>query len=423
MPGTIRASRVLSMTASQLKKQLETQLIKDPFCTSVTLIEVRNRSEIEKTGKIKGSINIPLPSLVEETHRLLADIPKDRKVVFQCASGRRSHIAATKAIESGFTNVYNLEGGFSEWQKAYPVQSFQNNHSPTVHTILDEATDTAQYIVTDEETRETVIIDPVLDYDAFAGTVRAETAKNIIAYVKKNELDVTRIIDTHVHADHLTAASFLHAHLPRKPPVSIGSHVSKVQSVFRKKYNMAASQLSITGEQYFDFVHDNMEWRLGKNIHCKAFSTPGHTPACMSWLIGDALFVGDTLFMPDIGTARCDFPGGSAEDMYNSIHHLYKILPDDTRTFVGHDYPQGRKHMFVTLLEAHKRHNKMIRENTSLEEYVKLRKERDDQLKAPRYLHPSLQTNLRGGDLPTVEYRDGTEAAGQFFKVPVRFVE
>ncbi|CAM0137874.1 hypothetical protein VKS41_001093 [Umbelopsis sp. WA50703] len=423
MQSGIRARKVLSLTASQLKKQLETQLLMDPFCSSVILIEVRNRSEIEQTGKIKGSVNIPLPTLVEEPQRLLSDIPKDKKIVFQCASGRRSYIAANKAIEAGFTNVFNLDGGLSEWQKHYPLQPFQNNHSPTVHTILDEATDTAQYIITDEETRETVIIDPVLDYDAFAGTVKADTAKELIAYIKANELNVTRIIDTHVHADHLTAAKYLHAHLPKKPPVSIGSNVRKVQSVFRKKYNMAASQLSIAGEQYYDFVQDNMEWKLGKNIHCKAISTPGHTPACMSWLIGDALFVGDTLFMPDIGTARCDFPGGSAEDMYKSIHQLYDLLPDDTRTFVGHDYPQGRKHKFVTFLEAHKRHNRMIRKDTSLQEYVKLRKERDDQLRAPRYLHPSLQTNLRGGDLPTVEYGDGTEEAGQFFKVPVRFVE
>ncbi|GAB5588924.1 hypothetical protein Unana1_03824 [Umbelopsis nana] len=417
---------VMPMSCSQLKEQLDTQTNHDPFCQSVTLIEVRNRPEIESSGKIKDSLNIPLPALVEEPHRLLSDFPKDRKLVFQCATGRRSHIAATKAVEAGFTNVFNLEGGLNAWKAEYPVQPFKNNHSPTVHTFLDLATDTAQYVVTDEESRETVLIDPVLDYDPFSGTVKADSAKQLIDFVEKNKLNVTRIIDTHVHADHLTAAKWLHQHLPNNPPVTIGYNVTKVQGVFRDKYNLAPSDLPTTGEQFCQLIEDGTKWTLGTNIRCTAIATPGHTPACVSWLIGDALFAGDTLFMPDIGTARCDFPGGSAEQMYKSIHRLYDLLPDDTRVYVGHDYPNGeRPHSLVTSLEAHKRHNQMIRQDIGLDEYIKARKARDDTLKAPRYLHPSLQTNLRGGDLPAAERKqnDCSQEAGRFFKLPVRFVE
>ncbi|KAI8577000.1 hypothetical protein K450DRAFT_253893 [Umbelopsis ramanniana AG] len=430
-PGMLRMvhSRVnysvMPITCSQLKEQLDQQIEHDAFCKSVTVIEVRNRQEIEDSGKIKYSVNIPLPHLIEDPHRLLADFPKDRKLVFQCASGRRSHMAATKALEAGFTNVYNLEGGLTAWKAEYPLQPFKKNHSPTVHTILDNATDTAQYIVTDEDTRETILIDPVLDYDPFSGTVKADTAKQLIEFVQKYHLNVTKIIDTHVHADHLSAGKYLHQHLTNKPPLLIGHNVTKVQSVFRDKYNFEPRDLPTTGEQFSQLIGDATEWTLGNDIRCKAIATPGHTPACMSWLIGDALFAGDTLFMPDIGTARCDFPGGSAEQMYQSIHKIYDTLLDDTRVFVGHDYPSERPYSFVTFLEAHKRNNKMINERVSLEDYIKARKLRDDQLKAPRYLHPSLQTNLRGGDLPAAERRKGEcdKEAGQFFKIPVRFIE
>ncbi|CAO3674062.1 unnamed protein product [Umbelopsis ramanniana] len=288
---------VMPITCSQLKEQLDRQIEQDAFCKSVTVIEVRNRHEIKDSGKIKYSVNIPLPHLIEDPHRLLADYPKDRKLVFQCASGRRSHMAATKALEAGFTNVYNLEGGLTAWKAEYPLEPFQKNHSPTVHTILDKATDTAQYVVTDEESRETLLIDPVLDYDPFSGTVRADTAKQLMEFVQKNHLNVTKIIDTHVHADHLSAGRYLHQHLANKPPLLIGKNVIKVQSVFRDKYNFESRDLPTTGEQFNQLVGDGTEWTLGNDIRCKAIATPGHTPACMSWLIGDALFAGDTLFM------------------------------------------------------------------------------------------------------------------------------
>ncbi|KAI8137246.1 beta-lactamase-like protein [Fennellomyces sp. T-0311] len=325
----------------------------------------------------------------------------------------------------GFKDVYNLVGGFKQWKAdELPVLAFSDNHSPWVHTIFEKETETAQYIVTDIETKEAYIIDPVLDWDPFATTVRPTMAKRIIDFVTKNNLNVTKIIDTHVHADHLTAAYYLKQQLPSKPEFWMGSNVTKVQEVFGQKYNFSKAQLSPTGQQFDRLVNEGDTWTLGKNIKCSVISTPGHTPACMSYRIGDAAFVGDTLFMPDVGTARCDFPGGSAEQMYNSIQKIYKAWPNDTRIFVGHDYPppgSGRS-VIMTTLVAHKEANKMVREGTPLSEYIDLRTKRDAVLKAPRYIHPSLQTNLRGGHLPDEEKStDGDSPAGRFFKIPVRW--
>ncbi|KAI7847999.1 beta-lactamase-like protein [Circinella umbellata] len=326
----------------------------------------------------------------------------------------------------GFKDVYNLVGGFKQWSSdELPVLAYNNNHSPWVHTIFEEETETAQYIVTDIETKEAYIIDPVLDYDPFSASVRPSMAKRILDFIEKHNLNVTKIIDTHVHADHLSAAHYLKNKLSSKPEFWMGSNVTQVQEVFSKKYNLPNLKLSKEGEHFDKLVNENESWTLGKNIQCSALNTPGHTPACVSYKIGDAAFVGDTLFMPDIGTARCDFPGGSPEKMYNSVHKMYKEWPNDTRIYVGHDYPppnSGRSYEVMTLLEAHKESNKMISEDVPLEKYIELRKQRDAQLKAPRYIHPSLQTNLRGGLLPTEEKStEGDESAGRFFKIPVRW--
>ncbi|KAI9275685.1 beta-lactamase-like protein [Phascolomyces articulosus] len=298
----------------------------------------------------------------------------------------------------GFKDVYNLVGGFKQWRSDdLPVLPFENNHSPWVHTIFEKETETAQYIVTDIETKEAYIIDPVLDYDPFSATVRPTMAKQILEFIEKHNLNVTKIIDTHVHADHLTAAHYLKDKLPSKPEFWMGSNVTKVQEVFSKKYNFTNAQLSTTGQQFDKLITENDNWTLGQNIQCTVLNTPGHTPACMSYRIGDAAFVGDTLFMPDIGTARCDFPGGSAEQLYNSVHKMYKSWPNDIRIYVGHDYPpanSGRSYEVMTTLAAHKESNKMINEDIPLEKYTELRNNRDSQLKAPRFIHPSLQVKL-----------------------------
>ncbi|KAI9321064.1 beta-lactamase-like protein [Dichotomocladium elegans] len=340
-------------------------------------------------------------------------------------SGRRSHEVVQHAMQLGYTNIYNLVGGFKQWRADdLAVQPFQNDHSPWVRTIFEQETETAQYIVTDVESLEAYIIDPVLDYDPFSSSVRPTMARQIVDQVNELGLKVSKIIDTHVHADHLTAAEYLKNHLPTKPEFWIGSRVTDVQQVFSKIYNLHDGELSATGNQFDRLVKEGDEWTLGKDIRCTAINTPGHTPACMSYRIGDAAFVGDTLFMPDIGTARCDFPGGSAKTMYASVHRMYNSWPDDTRIYVGHDYPppgSGRSYEFMTTLEAHKQLNAMINENVPVDEYVKLRAARDKKLRAPRFIHPSLQTNLRGGNLPENEKNIEGAAAGKFFKIPVRW--
>ncbi|KAI8383055.1 metallo-beta-lactamase [Blakeslea trispora] len=295
------------------------------------------------------------------------------------------------------------------------------NHSPWVHTLFEPETETAQYIVTDLETREAVIIDPVLNYDPFTASVSPLTAKALVQFIQEHELKVTKIIDTHVHADHLTAAHYLKEQLDSKPEYWIGQDVIQVQHVFGKSYNINQRELNPTGEQFDRLVTDGTQWVLGNNIECTVMATPGHTPACMSYRIGDAAFVGDSLFMPDLGTARCDFPGGSAEQMYNSIQKMYQHWPSDTRIYVGHDYPPYDRSVMATL-EKHQKFNKMIHANVSLDQFVSMRQKRDAQLRPPRFIHPSIQTNLRGGVLPTPEVSvHGQQKATSFFKIPIRF--
>ncbi|ORX55052.1 Metallo-hydrolase/oxidoreductase [Hesseltinella vesiculosa] len=288
-----------------------------------------------------------------------------------------------------------MEGGFTRWrEEKLPFEAFQKNHSPWVHTILESGTETAQYIVTDLDSREAYIIDSVLDYDPLGGVVYPKAANAILDFVRQHDLKVTRIIDTHVHADHLTAALYLKQQLNNEPNVYIGKDVTKVQEVFAKRYNLKPEELSLKGDQFDVLVSDQDTWVLGSDILCTVLATPGHTPGCLSYRIGDASFVGDTLFMPDIGTARCDFPGGSATDLYKSIHKMYDQWPNDTRVYVGHDYPtQGRTYEFMVSLEMHKKTNKMIDASKTLEDFTALRQARDKNLRAPRFIHPSLQVN------------------------------
>ncbi|CAO3640358.1 unnamed protein product [Mucor fragilis] len=418
--STNNMSTARQVTANKLSSWLAAQETKAH--NDVIIVDVRERHEIEEHGKIKGALNVPFKLDPIMFSAGLSDLNKHGKVVFQCMSGRRSDEAAIIAQKLGFEDVYSLQGGLKEWNG--PVQPFMNNHSPWVHTLFDAETETAQYVVTDLETKEAFIVDPVLNYDPFSSTVHPLLAKTLMQFIEKYELNVSKIIDTHVHADHLSAAQYLKAELPSKPEFWMGKDVTQVQQVFGKKYNLTRDELKPTGEQFDKLISEGMQWTLGKNIQCSVLATPGHTPACMSYRIGDAAFVGDTLFMPDIGTARCDFPGGSAETMYHSIHKMYDSWPDDTRIYVGHDYPPAdRPYRVVAALEKHKKFNKMINESVSLEEYKKLRQERDSKLKAPRYIHPSIQTNLRGGVLPAPELSvHDKKTLQQFFKIPVRWM-
>lgn len=413
--------KVRSLSCGDLTQILNIQKEADPFDKTVIVVDVRNLEEIENNGKIEGSINISLNHILsDQSDRIFSSFNKDSKIVFYCATGRRSLLASQKAIEKGFLDVWNLEGGIKSWIQIYnlPTQNFINNPSPSVHVFFDSDTQTAQYVVVDNDSKETIIIDPVLDYYPFKDLVSTENANEILKFINDNNLKVEKIIETHIHADHLSASKYLQENINPKPKICINEHVTQVQHIFRQKYNM-----SLNVGDCFDFlIPDGYEWKLG-NIPCKSIYTPGHTPVCTSYLIGDSIFVGDTLFMPDIGTARCDFPGGDAKNMYNSIHKLYKKLPEDTRVYIGHDYPSSNRNAhFVTSLGSHKRHNKMIKQDISMETFVELRQIRDLQLKAPRYLHQSIQTNIRGGELPmrekSIEELNSSEA---FFKLPINF--
>ncbi|KAI9266085.1 hypothetical protein BY458DRAFT_540380 [Sporodiniella umbellata] len=405
---------------SQFEEALLSEwLKKEKLYRNLVVVDVRERKEIERYGKIPGALNIPLsPSLFRSA---LSDLNKEANIVFHCRSGRRSDDAAIIAESLGYKKCFSLEGGMDEWKG--PVNPFMNNHSPWVHTVFEKETETAQYVVTDLVTKEAHIIDPVLDYNPFSVKVHTSSADELLRFVEKHELNITKIIETHVHADHLSSASYLKQALKSDPDVYIGNQVTQVQKVFGEVYNLTHEELNPTGEQFDVLTHENMHWTLGQEINCSVISTPGHTPACMSYLIGDAAFVGDTLFMPDVGTARCDFPGGSVESLYESIHKMYNQWPNDTRIYVGHDYPtKDRSYEWMTLLQDHKETNKMINEKVTLEGFTKMRQERDSKLRAPRYIHPSIQTNLRGGVLPTPEVSvHDKKTFHQYFKIPIRW--
>lgn len=269
-----------------------------------------------------------------------------------------------------------------------------------VEPFFDPATFTYSYIVVDEATQRCALIDSVLDYDpASAGTSYAG-ADRLVDYVRDNGLRVEWILETHVHADHLSAAPYLKKTLGGK--LAIGSHVRTIQETFGTLFN-AGPEFARNGSQFDHLFDDGEQFRIG-DLEAKAFHTPGHTPACMSYLIGDALFVGDTLFMPDYGTARCDFPGGDARALYRSIHKLFR-LPDETRVFLCHDYKaEGRdEYQCETTIGEQRRSNIHIHEGISESQFTQMRTERDAQLSMPTLILPSVQVNMRAGDLPPPE--------------------
>jgi glyoxylase-like metal-dependent hydrolase (beta-lactamase superfamily II) len=265
-----------------------------------------------------------------------------------------------------------------------------------------------------------MILDPVMDFDMGAART-ANTHNEIVAdFCESNGLNVDYIIETHVHADHLTGAAGLSQRFPAAK-TSIGENVKDVQALFQKVFNLSSKSpdnFSADGSQFDLLLKDQQELPLGPNMTMKVMHTPGHTPACISLIVGDAVFTGDTLFMPDMGTARCDFPGGSVEQLYHSIQRLYGTLDDSTRVFVGHDYaPGGRELAWETTIGESKTKNKSLRAETTLEEFASFRRARDAQLAAPKLIIPSLQVNLRNGALPPPE-ENGTV----YLKMPLNVV-
>lgn len=272
--------------------------------------------------------------------------------------------------------------------------------SPTVEGFFDAATNTVSYVVSDPQTRHCAIIDSVLDYDAGAGRTTYQGAQRLVDFVRQQQLTVDWLLETHVHADHLSAAPWIQQHTGGR--LAIGAHIREVQQVFGKIFN-AGSQFARDGSQFDQLFEDQQRFRIG-NLQAQALHTPGHTPACMSYLIGDAVFVGDTLFMPDYGTARCDFPGGDARTLYRSVQKLL-ALPDETRMFLCHDYlPASReKFCWETTVGEQRRENVHVHQGISEPAFVHMREQRDASLDMPRLILPSVQVNMRAGHLPPAE--------------------
>lgn len=281
-----------------------------------------------------------------------------------------------------------------------------------IKSFFDPDTYTLTYVVHDPQTRDAVVIDPVWDYDPAASKVTTESVDKVFKYIGEQELKVHLIMETHAHADHLSGAQLLKEKIPTAKVV-IGERITAVQHMFKDIYNLPP-RFMVNGIQ-FDLLAKEEETLEAGSITIKTLFTPGHTPACASYLIEDAVFVGDAIFMPDYGTGRCDFPGGSAEDLYHSIHEKLYRLPDETRVFTGHDYqPDGRELRFESTIGEQKRSNIQLKEKTTREEFIRFRKERDATLKAPRLLLPSIQVNIDAGKLPEAENN-----GKHYLKIPI----
>jgi len=282
---------------------------------------------------------------------------------------------------------------------------------PDVTGFFDQATYTISYVVADPETKQCAIVDSLLDFDQASGRTTTASADKLIAFVREQGLTCEWIIDTHVHADHLTAAPYIRDQIGGK--TAIGDQIPVVQRVFGEIFNEDGS-FHTDGSQFDHLFTDGEIYRIG-NLEARAIHTPGHTPACMSHLIGDALFVGDTIFMPDFGTARCDFPGGNAGTLFDSIQKLF-ALPDETRMFLCHDYmaPGRDTYRWETTVGEQKTSNIHMKAGTSREDFIAMRTARDETLDMPKLILPSVQINMRAGDMPPPE-----DNGQRYMKIPI----
>lgn len=279
-----------------------------------------------------------------------------------------------------------------------------------VTAFFDEDTFTVTYVVADPRSKRCAVIDSVLDYDPNSGRTATESADELIAFVRDNDLTVEWILETHVHADHLSAAPYIKDKLGGR--LAIGEHIATIQGVFGKVFN-AGTDFARDGSQFDRLFTDGESFAVGE-IAAKAIHTPGHTPACLTYVIGDAGFVGDTIFMPDFGTARCDFPGGDAHTLWQSVQKIF-ALPDETRLFMCHDYaPGGRQYLWETTVGEEKAKNIHVGASMGEDTFVKMRTERDKTLGMPRLILPSVQVNMRGGDLPPPE-----DNGMRYLKIPL----
>jgi glyoxylase-like metal-dependent hydrolase (beta-lactamase superfamily II) len=283
--------------------------------------------------------------------------------------------------------------------------------SPDIVAFFDATTSTYSYVVSDPSSKRCAIIDPVLDYDPAAGRISLDNAARLIAHVQEQGLTLDWLLETHVHADHLSAATHLKHQLGGR--LAIGERVTLVQETFAKLFN-TGSEFATDGRQFDRLFRDGDSFSIGA-IAARGLHTPGHTQACMTYLIGDAAFVGDTLFMPDYGTARCDFPGGDARSLYRSIRRLFE-LPGETRLYMCHDYKApGRDHYrYQTTVAEQRADNVHVRDGIDEETFVAMRRARDAELHVPALILPAVQVNMRGGALPPAEGN-----GRRYLKIPV----
>ena len=264
---------------------------------------------------------------------------------------------------------------------------------PSITGFFHAPTGSVAYVVADPATGRAAAIDAVLDFDQASARTSTQAADEICAFVKRENLTVDWILETHAHADHLSAAQVLKKRL--SGVIAIGEHIAEVQRAFAPLYGMSVPPPEVFDRRFAE----GERFKIG-GLEAEVMHTPGHTPACISYLIGDAVFCGDTLFMPDYGTARCDFPGGSAETMYRSIRRLL-ALPPATRVFVGHDYPpEGRGPAWESTVAQHRAGNKHVRDGVSEKEFAEMRRKRDATLSMPALIWPSIQVNIQAGRLP-----------------------
>ena len=276
--------------------------------------------------------------------------------------------------------------------------------------FFDKETSTISYVIYDMTSKKCAVIDSVLDFDFSSGTIDYHNAEKIVSFIEKMKLDLEWLIETHVHADHLSASPYIQKKLGGK--IGISEKISDIQNIFGKTFN-AGTEFQRDGSQFDRLFKDNDEYKIG-SIKCKVINTPGHTPACTAHVIGNSIFVGDTLFMPDLGSARADFPGGDARELYRSIQKILSY-PDDTLIFVCHDYPpSSRKVEWVTTVGEQKKKNIHVKTSIGEDEFVKVREARDKTLNMPKLIIPSIQVNMRAGNLPPAE-----DSGDVFIKVPI----
>ena len=280
-----------------------------------------------------------------------------------------------------------------------------------IKPFFDERTWTMTYVVHDPETSDAIVVDPVLDYDPNASRTWTESVDEVVRFIREQQLTLRMVLETHAHADHISGAQMLRDAFPGAV-VAIGERITDVQKMFKSIFNLPAG-FATDGSQFDRLLKAGEEVQVG-SLSFTVLPTPGHTPACVSYLFGDAVFTGDALFMPDVGTGRCDFPGGSADDLYHSVTEVIYGLPDQTRVLVGHDYPDNREVAWEATVAEHRAGNVALPASRSREDFVAWRNRRDASLAAPRLLFQSVQVNIDAGQLP-----DPSDNEIRYLRIPL----